>query len=105
MQEQYLYIFTAQRSTVSRRDPGDQLLNCDSCQAPLYVPAFEWLWVQTNEPVVLCDECRPVGIELAAVAVVPGAHEHVERTSGRAARRRMERDLHRWNSQIHASSN
>ena len=105
MEQQYLYIFTARRDTVSRRDPGDQRLNCDSCGHPLYIPAFEWLWVQTNQPVVLCNECRPVGIELAGIGVVPGAHEHVERTSGPAARRRMEVDLRRWNNQIHASSN
>jgi hypothetical protein len=103
--QQYVYIFTARRQTVSRHDPSDQHIECDSCGHSLYVPPFEWFWILQNEPVVLCDACRPVGLELAGVGVVPGAHEHVERTSGRAARRRMERDLHRWNGQLHATSN
>jgi hypothetical protein len=99
------YIFTAQRDTVFRRGPADQRLDCQSCDSPLYVPPFEWIWVQQNEPVVLCDNCRPINIEIAGVDVVPGAHEHVERCSGRAARRRMEHDLRRWNGLINARSN
>ena len=103
MQQQY--IFTASRATTRTRDRNDMQLNCASCDSPLYVPAFEWIWVQQNEPVILCDGCRPINVAVAGVAVVPGAHEHLERTCGRAARRRMEQDLHRWNGLINARSN
>lgn len=98
-------IFLARDAASLRGQPDCVPIGCGSCGAKLSVPFFELMWIHKHNPQVRCIDCLPTDLPLVGVGTVPGASDHLERCCGREARRRMERDLRRWNGAINAGSN